>query len=502
MEGVYFLGYDLGSSSVKASLIEAKTGVLVASAISPDVEMEIISPHKGWAEQHPEVWWSNVIKATHQLLKKSQVAANHIKAIGISYQMHGLVLVNKDQQVLRPSIIWCDSRAVSIGEDAFRKLGEIYCLERLLNSPGNFTASKLKWVKENEPAVYDQIDKVMLPGDYLAMKMTDQVMTTVPGLSEGIMWDYQKQVLPERLFKLYEIAPELIPEIVPTFSKQGVLTSDTAKILGLAVNTPITYRAGDQPNNAFSLNVLNPGEIATTAGTSGVIYGVVDKPVSDKHSRVNTFVHSNYTNNTPRYGVLLCVNGTGILNSWLRKNLSLKGHLVDYNAMNDLAKGIPIGSEGLSVLPFGNGAERMLKNTDIGAGFHRLDLNRHTNAHLCRAVQEGIVFALGYGFQVFRELGLQSNVIRAGHANMFLSDIFCEAFANITNTTLELYNTDGAQGAARAAGVGANFYQDFEEAFDNLQCIKTYEPNPQQQPSYQQAFEQWKGILETQLAKL
>lgn len=499
MKGVYFLGYDLGSSSVKASLIEAETGNLITSAISPDVEMEIISPHKGWAEQHPEVWWSNVIKATHKLLKVSQVNPGNIKAIGISYQMHGLVLVDKTQQVLRPSIIWCDSRAVSIGEEAFRKLGEIYCLERLLNSPGNFTASKLKWVKENEPEVYAQIDKIMLPGDYLAMKMTNQVMTTVPGLSEGIMWDYEKQVLPERLFKLYDIAPELIPDIVPTFSMQGGLTTHAAETLGLQAGTQITYRAGDQPNNAFSLNVLNPGEIATTAGTSGVIYGVVDTPVSDKHSRVNTFVHSNYTSNTPRYGVLLCVNGTGILNSWLRKNLSLNGHLLDYSAMNELASNIPIGSEGLSVLPFGNGAERMLKNADIGAGFHRLDLNRHSNAHLCRAVQEGIVFALGYGFQVFRELGLESNVIRAGHANMFLSEIFCETFANITETTLELYNTDGAQGAARAAGVGAGFYQNFEEAFHNLKCIKTYEPNPQQQPSYHQAFEQWKGILDSQL---
>lgn len=499
MIGVYFLGYDLGSSSVKASLIEADTGKLVASAVSPDVEMEIISPQKGWAEQHPEIWWENVIKATHKLLKNTQVDATHIQAIGISYQMHGLVLVDKHQQVLRPSIIWCDSRAVSIGEDAYRKLGEIYCLGRLLNSPGNFTASKLKWVKENEPEIYAQIDKIMLPGDYLAMKMTNQVMTTVPGLSEGVMWDYEKQVLPERLFKLYDIAPELIPEIVPTFSMQGALSKQAAKTLGLKVGTQITYRGGDQPNNAFSLNVLNPGEIATTAGTSGVIYGVVDKPVSDKHSRVNTFVHSNHTNGTPRYGVLLCVNGTGILNSWLRKNLSLNGQLIDYPAMNKLASSIPIGSEGLSVLPFGNGAERMLKNADIGAGFHRLDLNRHSNAHLCRAVQEGIVFALGYGFQVFRELGLKSEVIRAGHANMFLSPLFCETFANITQTTLELYNTDGAQGAARAAGIGAQFYQNFEEAFHNLQCIKTYEPTPAQQPQYQAAFGQWKDILATQL---
>jgi xylulokinase len=499
MDPTYLLGYDLGSSSVKASLLVAESGQLIDSATSPQVEMEISSPQFGWAEQNPEIWWENVKIASHKILKISQVNPKSIVAIGISYQMHGLVIVDKNQVVLRPSIIWCDSRAVGLGEEAFQKLGKIYCLENLLNSPGNFTASKLRWVQENEPEIYAKIHKFMLPGDYLAMRMTGEITTTASGLSEGIMWDYQKQTLPEKLFNYYEINPELCPAIVQNFSNQGLINASAAEELGLAEGTPITYRAGDQPNNAFSLNVLNLGETATTAGTSGVIYGVVDKPTADKLSRVNTFIHVNHQAEAERYGVLLCVNGTGILNSWLRRNLSRQNNYFSYQELNELAQNIPIGSEGLTLLPFGNGAERMLENRNIGASFQRLDLNRHTQAHLARAVQEGIVFALGYGLEIFKENGLHTQVVRAGKANMFLSPVFREAFVNVTNCKLELYNTDGAQGAARGAGVGLGFYADFAQAFQGLQCLESLEPEKNKQAQYQEAYKKWEEILKRQL---
>jgi xylulokinase len=499
MPTTYLLGYDLGSSSVKASLLNAETGKLIASASSPSLEMEILSPQATWAEQNPEIWWENVKKATQQILKATQISPRDILAIGIAYQMHGLVIVDKNQQVLRPSIIWCDSRAVEIGEKASHKLGEKYVLENLLNSPGNFTASKLRWVQENEPEIYAQIHKFMLPGDYLAMKMTGEITTTVSGLSEGIMWDYQKQALSEELFNYYKINSDLCPTIVQNFSNQGLINDFTAQELGLAAGTPITYRAGDQPNNAFSLNVLNAGETATTAGTSGVIYGVVDKPTADKLSRVNTFVHVNHQAQTERYGVLLCVNGTGILNSWLRKNLSCQNNYFSYQELNGLAQNAPIGSEGLVVLPFGNGAERMLENRNLGASFQGLDLNRHTQAHLARAVQEGIVFALGYGFEIFKQNGLHTQVIRAGKANMFLSEVFREAFVNVTNCKLELYDTDGAQGAARGAGVGIGFYGDFAQAFQGLQCLESLEPDKNKQAQYQDAYGKWENILKQKL---
>jgi xylulokinase len=486
----FLLGYDIGSSSVKASVLNAETGKLIGSAASPKQEMKIQSPHPGWAEQDPQLWWTHIVKATYQLVDQFQIKGSQVEAIGISYQMHGLVAVDSNQNVLRPSIIWCDSRAVEIGRKAFRDLGEEFSLTHYLNSPGNFTASKLKWVKENEPALYDRIDKIMLPGDYAAMKMTGRICTTVSGLSEGIMWDYQQKNLASDLLQYYGISEEMIPEALASFSNQGTLSAGAANELRLSEGIPITYRAGDQPNNAFSLNVLNPGEAATTAGTSGVIYGVTDQPSYDKQSRVNTFVHVNHTDELDRYGVLLCINGTGILNSWLKHNLGITGS-IEYDQLNKLAAKSPIGSGGISILPFGNGAERILENREPGASVHGLNFNRHSNADLLRAAQEGIVFSLYYGLQIMQDMGIKTDKVKAGHANMFLSPIFREAFVNTTGTTLELYNTDGSQGAARGAGVGSGYYASPAEAFSGLERMDVIEPEADKRRKYLDAYSNW-----------
>lgn len=488
---MYLIGYDIGSSSVKVSLLQADSGKTI-SATSPVAEMEIGAPQPGWAEQSPQMWWENAVIATQAVLMDSGVDPAAIKAIGISYQMHGLVLIDKHQQVLRPAIIWCDSRAVEIGKRAFEELGQQECLERLLNSPGNFTASKLKWVKDNQPDIYKKIYKAMLPGDYFAMKMTGEICTTVSGLSEGILWDFQEQRPADWVLEYFGFSSDLFPDVVPTFSVQGQLTESAASELGLSAGTPIAYRAGDQPNNALSLNVLNPGEIAATAGTSGVVYGVDDKAEYDTKSRVNTFAHVNYTNDAPRHGVLLCVNGTGILNSWLKRHA---GHGLSYSQMNELAATAPIGADGLTILPYGNGAERTLKNDNIGAVISGLKFNTHSTAHLLRAGQEGIVFALDYGLDIMRHMGVEIKTIRAGHANMFLSSLFTEAFATTTGATVELYDTDGAAGAARGAGIGAGLYKDAKEAFEALQCKAVVEPNIQQTKAYRCAYRNWLDVL-------
>jgi xylulokinase len=495
----YLLGYDLGSSSIKVSIVEAASGQTLAAAQSPVEEMPINAPQPGWAEQDPEMWWQHAIAATQACLKKSGVPGEAIKAIGISYQMHGLVCVDKQHQVVKPSIIWCDSRAVEIGEEACRALGREYCLKHLLNSPGNFTASKLRWVKTNEPAVYERIYKIMLPGDFLAMKMSGEIQTTETGLSEGIFWDYTAGSVSTSLLTHYGIDKTLLASTVPVFSVQARITAGAAAKLGLKAGTPISYRAGDQPNNAFSLKVFEPGETAATAGTSGVIYSVTGKNASDPASRVNTFLHVNHTQGKPRNGVLLCVNGTGILNSWLRKSIKSKGDSFDYDMMNQIAAQAPVGSEGLLVLPFGNGAERVLQNKTVGGSFHKLDFNRHNQAHLFRAAQEGIVFSLRYGFDVLQEMGLKTTVIRAGHANMFLSPLFRDAFVNTIGTPLELYTTDGAKGAALGAGIGSSVYASFEEAFKGLQLIRFEEPDRTRYNQYQEIYSQWLDVLKKQL---
>ncbi|MBI9073266.1 MAG: carbohydrate kinase [Melioribacteraceae bacterium] len=493
MSSKLLLGYDIGSSSVKASVIDAETGIMVASAGSPETEMKIDAPKMGWAEQNPELWWKHLSIATKKIIDSNKIDPKNIEAIGISYQMHGLVVVDKDQKVLHPSIIWCDSRAVEIGNNAFNEMGAEFCLENYLNSPGNFTASKLKWVKENKPEVFEQIYKFMLPGDYIAMKLTGEICTTVSGLSEGVLWDFKKNTTANDLLNHYGLSNNLIPKIVPTFGDQGTLLQSTADELGLKAGIKIAYRAGDQPNNAFSLNVLNPGEVATTAGTSGVVYGVTELDNYDSESRVNSFAHVNYSDEKRNKGVLLCINGTGILNSWIRNEMLNGG--ISYNDMNKIASEAPIGSENLITLPFGNGAERSLSNKEVQANIFGLNFNRHSKAHMLRSAQEGIVFAFKYGMEIMEAMGLKMDIVRAGKANMFLSPLFREAFVNTSEATLELYNTDGSEGAARGAGIGAGIYNSADEAFDGLKKLEHEEPVSEKVEQYAEAYLAWKEKL-------
>ena len=486
---MYLLGYDLGSSSVKASLVNAETGECVASAFFPKKEMEIKSVKAGWAEQDTEVWWTNLKLATEAVLSEFGTDSASIKAIGISYQMHGLVLVDENQKAIRDSIIWCDSRAVPYGQKAFEEIGSEKSLSHLLNSPGNFTLSKMAWVKEHEPENYARARYYMLPGDYLAMRMTGKACTTASGLSEGIAWDFKEDAPAKFLFDYFGFDTKLIPEIVPTFGQQGNLKADIAAELGLAGGTPVTYRAGDQPNNALSLNVLNPGEVAATGGTSGVVYGVNEDSRYDPQSRVNSFAHVNHTKEATRVGVLLCINGTAILNTWIKNNVAPEG--ISYEEMNELAAQIPIGSEGVSIIPFGNGAERVLGNKEPNCSIHGINFNRHTKAHLARAAHEGIAFSFKYGMDIMNQMGIETKTIRAGHANLFLSPIFRQTLANITGATIELYNTDGSVGAARGAGIGAGIYKTAEEAFATLKKIVIVTPEPENVAASMKAYELW-----------
>ena len=499
MSGRYLLGFDVGSSSVKASIVDADSGVCVASAFYPEKEAPIIAVKAGWAEQDPQMWWDNAKLSLKKVMADASVKGDDIKAIGISYQMHGLVCVDKDLQVLRPSIIWCDSRAVPYGEKAFHELGADMCLGHLLNSPGNFTAAKLAWVKDNEPELFAKIYKIMLPGDYIAMKLSGTVNTTISGLSEGMLWDFKAKDAAGFLLDYYGFSRDVIADVVPTFSVQGEVSAESAAELGLKEGTPISYRAGDQPNNALSLNVFNPGEIASTAGTSGVVYGVLGDVNYDKRSRVNTFAHVNYTKDTDRLGVLLCINGTGILNAWVRRTVAPEG--ISYSEMNEMMASVPIGSDGVTIIPFGNGAERVLENKEIGCSIHGVNFNKHGKAHIMRAAQEGIVFSFCYGMEIMQQMGMDIRKIHAGKANMFLSDIFRNTLAGVSGATIELYETDGSVGAAKGAGIGCGIYKDNNEAFATLKKLAVIEPDENRRNEYLEAYSLWKETLQNSVDK-
>lgn len=490
------LGIDVGTSSIKVSVVDSATTKTIASAQFPETEASIISHQAGWAEQEPESWWQYTQQAIQKLTASGKFDPQQIAAVGIAYQMHGLVIVDKHQQVLRPSIIWCDSRAVEIGNKAFEALGAEYALSHYLNSPGNFTASKLAWVKENEPEVFGAVDKMMLPGDYIAMKLAGSVTTSPSALSEGILWDFKNEGVAKGALNYFGFDKNIIPSIQPVFSIHGGITAAVAKQLGLKEGIPVSYKAGDQPNNALSLNVMKAGEVAATAGTSGVIYAVSDTTDYDPLSRVNSFAHVNHGEGQNSIGILLCINGTGIMNRWVR---DIAGSHFSYAQINELAKLVPVGSEGLSILPFGNGAERMLENKVPGALFHNVQLTKHQAGHLFRAAQEGIACSFRYGLDILKQTGVNPSVIRAGKANMFLSDLFTDLFVNLTGVPVELYENDGAAGAAIGAGIGAGIYKTTEDAFANYKPVAITEPASDRQV-YEDLYGRWKALLEKTLA--
>ena len=488
------LGIDLGTSSIKVSIVDAATQRQVASAQYPDTESPIVTLQPGWAEQDPEQWWRDIQQCILRAHASGAYNPQDIAAIGIAYQMHGLVVTDKDGQALRHSIIWCDSRAVPYGDRAFDSIGADESLRTLLNSPGNFTAAKLAWVKENEPHVYEKIDKLMLPGDFIGYKFTGHLTTTASALSEGILWNFDRNEVAQRVMDYFGFHRSFIPEVQDVFSAHGGLLASIAAELGLKPGIPVTYKAGDQPNNALSLNVMQPGEVAATAGTSGVVYGVSAQKIPDQQSRLNCFAHVNHTATQERIGLLLCINGCGIMNKmakqWMAPNLS-------YPAVNDLAAAVQPGSHGVSVLPFGNGAERMLSNKMVGAHFLNLDLNRHQAAHLLRATQEGIAFSFRYGLDIMRSMGMHPSLVRAGHANMFLSPVFTEVFVNVTGIPVELYNTDGATGAALGAGIGLGVIEETGLG-KGLEKKAVIEPNPHL--NYEPHYQQWLQYLQQMLA--
>lgn len=489
------LGIDIGSSSVKVSLLDIASGECVASSTNPSQEMPIEALQSGWAEQDPDMWWKYVVEGIKKI--SEQYSMSDVASIGITYQMHGLVALDKGNRPVRKSIIWCDSRAVEIGAEALESIGREFCLEHTLNSPGNFTASKLAWVKRNEPELFERVATFVLPGDYIAYRMSGELSTSVSGLSEQILWDFKEDKRADFVADYYGIPQQIIPRAGVSIGVESKSDKATEELLGIPEGTPISYRAGDQPNNAFSLNVMEAGEVAATAGTSGVVYGVVDTPKADPLSRVNTFVHVNHAPETPRYGILLCINGTGILNSWMRRNVMQQ--TLDYAQMNDLAAQAPVGSDGVLVLPFGNGAERVLENRMTGTEIVGVDLNRHSTAHLLRAAQEGIAYSFRYGIDLMRELGLKPDVIRAGKANLFLSPLFRQTLSTLTGARIELFNTDGSLGATRGAALGAGLYANREEAFRSLRCLEVVEPKAEDAEALEQSYQAWKREVELRL---
>ena len=317
--------------------------------------------------------------------------------------------------------------------------------------------------------------------------------TTKTGLSEGMLWDYKNNSVADFLLKYYEIDSSLIPKIVPTFGFQCKLNKKGSSECGLLEDIPIYYRAGDQPNNALSLNVLNPGEIAATAGTSGVVFAVTDNVKTNESERINNFLHVNI-NNSISLGKLLCINGAGIQYAKLKNELNINS----YDEMNKLSSVVEVGSKQLTYLPFGNGSERMLNNINVGSKMLNFDINIHKKEHVIRATLEGIAFAFVYGMQILINDGVKPKVIRAGNDNLFKSKVFGETISTLINTDIEIYETTGAFGAARAVDLRNRDFNKFENNIIENDFLRTFSPQPNLN-DYKNAYNLWVEKLELTL---
>lgn len=467
-----FLGIDVGTSSVKVSIV-GEDGVILASATAPaSSERAINSPNPNWAEQNPEDWWEDAQQAILNLPLEARL---QVEAIGIAYQMHGLVLVDSQFQPVRPSIIWCDGRNIQESQILAESLGLDALENRLLNKPGTLTLAKLAWVAEHEPETLAKAHTFGLPGDFIAYKLTGEWSTTKSGYSEMVGWDFGASIPFEEGFRKAGWKLPL-PEARPNLEEGAPIQKVIAEKLGLPPSARVTYRAGDQPNNAFGLGVLQQGETAISAGTSGVLYGIGDSSPG-LHEGINRFLHVN-----SQIGVLMCLNGVGSALAFARRTWFQNQ---SYEALSELAS--QANPENCPYFfPFGNGAERILSERAF-SGFTELDFNRHNLPELARSVFEGIAFAYRLGSEKMEKAGCLSKVVNGTESGLLKSSFFAQLLANELQVELILSEGDGSTAAARGAALG------IKKILPKPAPLKRYLPTS---PANHERFSHWHKILE------
>ncbi|MFW6097130.1 MAG: xylulokinase [Chloroflexota bacterium] len=460
-----FLGIDVSTTATKALLID-EVGDVVASASTP---YEFSTPRPLWSEQDPQLWWDGARSSIRQALDEADAGGEDVRAIGLTGQMHGLVLLDEAGEVLRPAILWNDQRTGAECDEIRNRLGK----ERLIAITGNdaltgFTAPKILWVKNNEPEIYERTRHILLPKDYVRYRLTGEFASDRAGGSGTLLFDLKERTWSREVAEALDIDPEWLP---PTFegpSVTGTISASAAEATGLATGTPVVGGGGDQAAQAVGVGAVAPGIVALTLGTSGVVFAATDAPMVEPEGRLHAFCHA-VPGKWHLMGVMLSAAGSL---RWYRDALAPD---MSFEALVAEAEEAPPGSEGLLFLPYLTGERTPHPDPLARGAFVGLTV-RHKRAHMTRAVLEGVAFGLRDSFELMQETGLatvEQVRVSGGGAR---SELWRQILADVLQTELVTVNTTegAAYGAGLLAAVGAGQFEDVQGAVEA--CVETRNP--------------------------
>lgn len=469
----YLLGIDIGTSGTKTVLFD-EAGNTIASALG---EYPLYQPNVGWAEQDPEDWWKATFSTIKAVLGKSGVNPSDVKGVGLSGQMHGAVLLDKDNQVLRKAIIWCDQRSSAECDQITSIIGK----ERLIEITANpaltgFTASKVMWVKNNEPEIFEKVKKILLPKDYIRFKLTGEFATEVSDASGMQFMDIPKRKWSSEVLDKLGIDKGLLGDVYESQEVSGKVHKAAAELTGLKEGTPVVGGAGDQAAGAVGNGIVRPGVISSTIGTSGVVFAFSENVSIDPKGRVHTFCHA--VPNT--WHIMGVTQGAGLSLKWFRDNFCIEEKrtaelmgIDPYVLMDQEADRVEAGCSGLIYLPYMMGERTPHLDPNAKGVFFGLSA-KHEKQDMLRAVMEGVVYSLKDCLEIIKEMGVDVSEVRASGGGG-KSKLWRQMQSDVFGTEITTINSSegGALGVALLAGVGTGVYSSVPEACDAIIKVKT-----------------------------
>jgi xylulokinase len=453
------LGIDVGTGGSRAVVIN-ETGRIVASAT---VEHEpFASPQTGWAEQDPDDWWRASVAAIREVVSRDNVSPEEIAAVGLSGQMHGSVLLNDRDEIVRPALIWCDQRSDKQCEQLTQQIGAEQLIKLTCNPAlTGFTLPKMLWVRDNEPETWQQVRSVLLPKDYVRFRLTGDKATDVADASGTLLLNVAERKWSHEMLAASEIDASLLPTVFESPEITGTISTSAAELTGLRAGTPVVAGAGDQAGGAVGIGIVQPGAVSATIGTSGVVFAATNSPALDPKGRVHTFCHA-----IPgRWHVMGVTQGAGLSMRWFRDQFGAgMGEGDPYDRMTEEAAQVESGSNGLLWAPYLMGERTPHLDPHARAALVGLTAS-HTRAHVIRAIMEGVAFSLRDSFEIFNEMQVPVETIRLGGGGarsalwrQIQADIYGRAVATVEA------EEGAAYGVAMLAGVGVQTWSSVDAA--------------------------------------